>query len=124
MDCRTKKYKHMRDAYCTLSFLCIAGPIVYFLVKAMIQATPKEKVAIGGMACACIILCIVNVLMKVHPRCALWLVLLAAYYAFGNILEVLYVLAIACFLDEIWFTPMKKYAASKYSINKEIDRRG
>lgn len=124
MDSRTKKYKAMRDSYRALSLVCVVGPLIYFVIKAMIHATPKEKVAISGMALACIILCIVNVLMKVHPRCVFWLVLLAAYYALGDILEVLYVLAGACFLDEIWFTPMKKYAATKYTINKEIDKRG
>lgn len=124
MDCRTKKYKRMRDIYRVLSLLCTVGPLAYFVIKAMIEATPKEKTAIAAMTLACIILCVVNVIMKVHPRCAFWMVLLAAYYAFGNILEVLYVLAITCFLDEIWFTPMRKYAANKYTINKEIDRRG
>ena len=38
-------------------------------------------------------------------------------------LEVLYIMAATCFLDEIWFTPAYKYANSKYSINKEIDKR-
>lgn len=119
----TKKYKRMRNIYGGLSLICTVGPLLYFVVLAMLTATPAQKVAISGMVFAGVIICLVNACMKVHPRCAFWLVLLAAYYALGNILELLYIMAATCFLDEIWFTPAYKYARSKYSINKEIDKR-
>ena len=119
----TKKYKRMRNIYGGLSLVCTVGPLLYFVVLAMLTATPAQKVAISAMAFAGVIICLVNACMKVHPRCVFWLVLLAAYYAIGNILEVLYIMAATCFLDEIWFTPAYKYANSKYSINKEIDKR-
>ena len=120
----TKKYKLTKNIYAWLSIICTVGPFLCFFVLAMLTATPTQKVAISAMALAGIIICLFNACMKVHPRCVFWLVLLAAYYALGNILEVLYVMAATCFLDEIWFTPMYKYARNKYSINKEIDRRG
>lgn len=119
----TKKYKRMRNIYGGLSLVCTVGPLLYFVILAMLTATPAQKVAISSMAFAGVIICLVNACMKVHPRCVFWLVLLAAYYALGNILEVLYIMAATCFLDEIWFTPAYKYANSKYSINKEIDKR-
>lgn len=119
----TKKYKRMRNIYGGFSLVCTVGPLLYFVVLAMLTATPAQKVAISAMAFAGVIICLVNACMKVHPRCVFWLVLLAAYYALGNILEVLYIMAATCFLDEIWFTPAYKYANSKYSINKEIDKR-
>lgn len=119
----TNKYKRMRNIYGGLSLVCTVGPLLYFVVLAMLTATPAQKVAISAMAFAGVIICLVNACMKVHPRCVFWLVLLAAYYALGNILEVLYIMAATCFLDEIWFTPAYKYANSKYSINKEIDKR-
>ena len=119
----TKKYKRMRNIYGGLSLVCTVGPLLYFVVLAMLTATPAQKVAISAMAFAGVIICLVNACMKVHPRCVFWLVLLAAYYALGNILEVLYIMVATCFLDEIWFTPAYKYANSKYSINKEIDKR-
>ena len=97
----TKHYKRQRDLYCVLSIVCTVGPLLYFLVRAMVTATPTQRVAIGGMALVCIVVCAVNVLMKVHPRCVFWLVLLAAYYALGSIVEVLYVMAACCFLDEV-----------------------
>lgn len=119
----TKKYNRMRNIYGGLSLVCTVGPLLYFVILAMLTATPTQKVAISAMALAGVIICLVNACMKVHPRCVFWLVLLAAYYALGNILEVLYIMAATCFLDEIWFTPAYKYANSKYSINKEIDKR-
>ena len=92
----TKKYKRMRNIYGGLSLVCTVGPLLYFVILAMLTATPTQKVAISAMALAGVIICLVNACMKVHPRCV---------------------------LDEIWFTPAYKYANSKYSINKEIDKR-
>lgn len=119
----TKKYKHMVVIYSLLSTLCTLGPLAYFTILGMINATPKQKTAISFMALAAIIVCIVNLLMKVHPRCVFWMVLLATYYVLGNILTVLIVMCVTCFLDEIWFSPMLAYSKQKYSINKEIDKR-
>lgn len=119
----TKHYKHMVVIYSLLSTLCTLGPLVYFTILGMINATPKQKTAISFMALAAIIVCIVNLLMKVHPRCVFWMILLATYYVLGNILTVLIVMCVTCFLDEIWFSPMLHYSKQKYSINKEIDKR-
>lgn len=119
----TKHYSHMKMIYGLLCSLCTIGPIVYYIVRAMVIATPAQKTSIGFMALAAIIIGIVNLLMKVHPRCLFWMVLLAMYYVLGNIYEVLLVMFITSFLDEIWFSPMYNYSKQKLSINKEIDKR-
>ena len=120
----TKKYRKMRNICGFFSTLCTIGPIVYFIVIAMMAATPVQKVSIGFIAALSIVMAIVNLRLKVHPRSVFWLILLGAYWVLGNIFELLVVLFITCFLDEILFTPMYKYARNKYSINKEIDKRG
>lgn len=120
----TKHYSRMVHVYGLLSTLCTVGPIMYYVIRAMIVAQPTQKVSIGFMALAAIIIGTVNLLMKVHPRCLFWMTLLAMYCVLGNILEVLVVMTVTCFLDEVWFTPMYRYAKSKRSINREIDKRG
>ena len=120
----TKKYKRMRNICGFFSTLCTIGPIIYFIIIAMMAATPVQKVSIGFIASLSIVMSIVNLFLKVHPRSVFWLILLGAYWVLGNIFELLVVLFITCFLDEILFTPMYKYARNKYSINKEIDKRG
>ena len=120
----TKKYRKMRNICGFFSTLCTIGPIIYFIVIAMMAATPVQKVSIGFIASLSIVMAIVNLWLKVHPRSVFWLILLGAYWILGNIFELLVVLFITCFLDEILFTPMYKYARNKYSINKEIDKRG
>lgn len=97
---------------------------MYYVIRAMIVAQPAQKVSIGFMALAAIIIGTVNLFMKVHPRCLFWMTLLAMYYVLGNILEVLVVMTVTCFLDEVWFTPAYRYAKQKQSINREIDKRG
>lgn len=120
----TKKYKKMRNVAGFFSTICTIGPIIYFIVIAMMAATPVQKVSIGFIAALSIVMAVVNLCLKVHPRSVFWLILLGAYWVLGNIFELLVVLFITCFLDEILFTPMYKYARNKYSINKEIDKRG
>ena len=120
----TKKYKRMRNICGFFSTLCTIGPIIYFIVIAMMAATPVQKVSIGFIASLSIVMSIVSLCLKVRPRSVFWLILLGAYWVLGNIFELLVVLFITCFLDEILFTPMYKYARNKYSINKEIDKRG
>lgn len=120
----TKHYSRMVHIYGLLSTLCTVGPIMYYVIRALIVAQPTQKVSIGFMALAAIIIGTVNLLMKVHPRCLFWMTMLAMYYVLGNILEVLVVMTITCFLDEVWFTPMYRYAKQKRSINREMDKRG
>lgn len=120
----TRHYTRMVRIYGTLSTICTVAPIIYYTITSMAVAAPKQRVTIGFMALAAIIIGVVNLLMKVHPRCLFWMTLLAMYYVLGNILQVLVVMTITCFLDEVWFTPMYRYAKQKRSINREIDKRG
>lgn len=120
----TKKYRRMSNICGFFSALCTIGPIIYFIVIAMMAATPVQKVSIGFIVSLSIVMSIVNLCLKVHPRSVFWLILLGAHWVLGNIFELLVVLFIACFLDEMLFNPMYKYARNKYSINKEIDKRG
>lgn len=105
----TKKYRRMRNICGFFSTLCTIGPIIYFIVIAMMAATPVQKVSIGFIAALSIVMSIVNLCLKVHPRSVFWLILLGAYWVLGNIFELLVVLFITCFLDEILFTPMYIY---------------
>lgn len=123
MSDTTKHYRRLFTFYFMMSALCTIGPVIYFAVVSMMAATPTQKVTIGFTLLASLILALVNFCLKVHPRAVFWLVLLAAYYLLGNVLSILIVMFITCFLDEVWFTPMYKYARQKLSINKEIDKR-
>lgn len=119
----TKKYKRMKHIYGFLSTACTVGPIIYFIILAMIAATPVQKVSVGFFAMFSIVISIVNICQKVHPRSVFWLILLGAYWILGNVFNVLVIMFVTCFLDEVWFTPMYIYAKNKHSINKEIDKR-
>lgn len=119
----TRHYHRMAIVSGLLSVLCNVVPMCYFIGRGMWLATPTQKVSIGFLALAALILGAVNLLMKIHPRSLFWLVLLGLYWVLGEILPVLTVMFITCFVDEIILTPMHKYSKSKYSINKEIDKR-
>nr|DAQ30639.1 MAG TPA: hypothetical protein [Bacteriophage sp.] len=46
----TKKYRKMRNICGFFSTLCTIGLIIYFIVIAMMAATPVQKVSIGFIA--------------------------------------------------------------------------
>lgn len=106
-----------------LSILVLLGPIFAYAIDAFIVGETVEKLALGGLAAAAIILVFVNMLMKAHLRSPVWLCLLGIYFALDNILPLIIMLAVGTILDELVLTPLTKYFRNKASINKEIDKR-
>lgn len=130
----TKGYKAKKRTYLFLSLLCTIGPVVYFIITAMLMATPVQKNSIVLTTSVAIIITIVNVIINLTQsnnitgrsikRSAFWLILLGAYWVLGNVFNILVLMFITSFLDEMWFTPRYNNLKLKYTINKEYDKRG
>lgn len=130
----TKGYKRKKRTYLFLSLLCTIGPVVYFIITAMLMATPVQKNSIVLTTLVAIIITIVNVIINLTQsnnitgrsikRSAFWLILLGAYWVLGNVFNILVLMFITSFLDEMWFTPRYNNLKLKYTINKEYDKRG
>lgn len=130
----TKSYKVKKRTYLFLSLLCTLGPVIYFIITAMLMATPVQKNSIVLTTLVAIIITIVNVVINLTQsnnitgrsikRSAFWLILLGAYWVLGNVFNILVLMFITSFLDEIWFTPRYNSLKTNYTINKEIDKRG
>lgn len=120
----TKYYKRLSFVAALFSFLCIVGPVGFFFCQAMWAATITQKVVLGATAIAGLILGGINLLMKSHARSPFWIVMMAISLLLDNLFPFIAAMAIGCFLDEILFSPLHKWARGKASINKEIDKRG
>ena len=119
----TKKYQRLAFFMACLSLLVLVAPIFAFTIKAFIVGETVEKLALGGLAAAAIILVCINGLMKAHLRSPVWLCLLGVYFALENILPLIIMLAVGTILDELVLSPLYRKFKGQAAINKEIDKR-
>ena len=122
---RTKKFK-LGALICTLlSIVLSIGPLVVYSVMAFnsAAATTVDKVTLMSMLSVGVILSLVCAINKYTPRCRLWLVLIGLYVCLDSFIGCVLVMAITQCADELVVNPLAKHFRSKYSINKEIDKR-
>lgn len=119
----TKKYKNNYILCRTLSILMTLIPLVIYTIKGFCEGTPASKVTLGVCFTTALILTIINVVFKYHMRSTIWILIIGLYVAVDNIIPLLIILAITTILDEFILTPLSRHYKTKYTINKEIDKR-
>ena len=119
----TKNYKNDYILCRTLSILMTLIPLVIYTIKGFCEGTPGSKVTLGVCFTTALILTIINVVFKYHMRSTIWILMIGLYVAVDNIIPLLIILAITTILDEFILTPLSRHYKSKYTINKEIDKR-
>lgn len=126
MSDRTKKLRAAAWILTLLSAVLSSGPLILYSAKALVKsnATTTEKCLLLSFISFGVILSLVCVINKYTPRCRIWLILLGFYICLDNILGCILVLGITQILDELLVHPLAKAARQKYSINKELDKRG
>lgn len=120
----TKKYRNLFLIFGFLSILLNIAPISYYVIAGLIQSTlVVQKVALTMTVFVVLILSIVSWVNKITLRSKLWILLIGFYIALQNILTPLILIAICQVLDELIVAPLYRRYKSKYSVNKEIDKR-
>ena len=119
----TKKYKTNYILCKTLSILMTLIPLVIYTIKGFCEGTQGSKVTLGVCFTTALILTIINVVFKYHMRSTIWILMIGLYVAVDNIVPLLIILAITTIIDEFILTPLARHYKSKYTINKEIDKR-
>lgn len=125
---RTKKYKTLNIIFTILHFLCLIGPLLYFIPYAFIVGEVTTKVILGLSTATSIILAAISLFVAVKHRAGLhrsilWLLILGILTALTSVKPFICIMAVASILDELVFTPIKTASAQKAKINKEIDLR-
>lgn len=119
----TKKYRQLALVFGILSVVSMFAPMGVWVIKGFLRGTPLTKVTLTGSFMIALVVFLIGLVNKHKPRCVLWILLLGVYVALGNIKALLVLVAVCTTLDELVFTPLHKYFRSKYSVNKEIDKR-
>lgn len=122
----TKLYKRGAIFLTLLSVLCSIGPAIGYVIYGLISAQlVTQKASI--MLCAFVavigsLLCLISRVFTFRSR--IWIILLALISIVNSYLTMILVFAITQVADEMIFAPAARYFRQKYSINKEIDKRG
>lgn len=119
----TKAYKNIKNFLGILSVVLTCFPIIFYMIKAFVEGTTVEKVGLGLLTTAAIILTLINILCKMHLRSIMWIALIGIYICLENITTLLILIAITTILDELIITPLYKKYKNLYIINREIDKR-
>ena len=120
----TKKYRIGYWVTLVASWVVTLVPLIYYIIVGFINGTPGQKFGLGMMISVAGILVALNVLMKLHLRCILWILVLGVALCLSEVLTLLIFMAVTTIADELVITPLNKHFKNKLSINKEIDKRG
>ena len=125
MSTMTHKYKRLSILTFLLSAMCSLCPILIYVIKAFVDKDVKEvnKYTLGIMCSVALIVTLINIAAKLHLRCIPWILLLGIYVCLKDITTLLIIMAITTIIDELILMPFHKSFKSKYTINKEIDKR-
>lgn len=119
----TKKYKNNYILCRTLSILMTLVPLIVYTIKGFCEGTTGGKITLGVFFTTALILTIINVVFKYHMRSTIWILMIGLYEAVVNIIPLLIILAMATIIDEFILSPLSRHYKTKYTINKEIDKR-
>ena len=120
----TNKYKKLYILFAILSLLCFIGPALFFTAQAFIAGTAvASKIALSSTVLIVVILSIVAAANKIAMRSRLWILLIGLFICLDSVIVIVLTIGICQILDELIFTPLKNYYKTKYTINKEIDKR-
>lgn len=125
MNTRTKKFKTLWILFAVISILLTFGPVGFFFVKGFIEGTILvRKVTLMMTGLVYILITLMAVINKHMIRSKVWIVLIALYFVIDSFAACVLTVGICQLVDEIIVSPLQKQFHSKYSTNKEIDKRG
>lgn len=122
---RTRKFLFLSILFTLISIGLTVGPAAYYIILAFNKADVviKQSVLVSAIFVAVIgsLICLINKNFTFRSR--VWIFLLAVMYCVGAFKELILVFAVTQILDELIIAPLARHFRSKYSINKEIDKR-
>ena len=119
----TKHYRTIAAILFVAILLLNTVPMGIFVGKGYIEGDSTQKVKLSILTIVALVFLVCNVLAKVHPRCATWIVLAGVAYVLNNVETLIWIMAATTCIDEAILTPLYKYNKQKASINAEIDKR-
>lgn len=122
----TKKAFILAIVFTILSFLLTIGPALYYTVSALITSTliVQQAALLGTVFIALIgsLICLISKTFTFRSR--IWIFLLVLYFCITNFTTMIIIFAATQIVDELIFAPIARHYRNKFTINKQIDKRG
>lgn len=121
----TKKYRIIAAILFVVCLLLNVGPLATYTIMGFAQSNlVVEKVALTATVFIVLIMTVYNLVTKVALRSRVWVLVLGLYFCLDAFLTPLLIIAVCQVLDELVFSPLRRHYRNKYTINREIDKRG
>lgn len=125
---RTKQCKILTTIFGVLHFLCLFGPLLYFVPYGYATGAVVEKIAMSFTVIASVILALISVLVSVTARaglhrCIMWILITGVLFTLQEIQVFIWIMAVTSILDELVFTKVREHYKAALISNREIDRR-
>lgn len=122
----TKKCRFNLWLFRLLDWLCLACPLIIYVVMALTNgdAIVAQKVAVVSTAMIALMLTAFNTIAQKRLRCPVWIVLIGLFVAIRDyLMPLIIILAVTSVLDDLVFTPLISYYKTKLIANKAMDER-
>lgn len=125
---RTKQCKILTTIFGVLHFLCLFGPLLYFVPYGYATGAVVEKIAMSFTVIASVILALISVLVSATARaglhrCIMWILITGVLFTLQEIQAFIWIMAVTSILDELVFTKVRDHYKAALISNREIDRR-
>ena len=125
---RTKQCRKLKNLFGVLHFLCLFGPLLFFIPYGFITGQPAEKIGLSFTVIISIILLVMSVIVSVTARAGLhrsvmWILIIGVLLCLKNVQTFIWIMAVCSVIDELVFVRLKDHYKAALISNKEIDRR-
>ena len=125
---RTKQCRILNLVFGLLHFLCLFGPLLYFIPYGYITGETVEKIGMSFTVITALILSMISILVSATHRaglhrCIMWVLIAGVLFCLEKVQVFIWIMAITSILDELIFTKVKDHYKAALISNREIDRR-
>ena len=126
----TKHYQTSHIICCILHFLCIFGPVLYYIPEAFKCASNTvEKSCLSLSLVIALVFTLMMVFCDLKYRAGIvksimWITILGITLCLPAIKTMIIAMAVISIIDEIFIVRLKDSTKAKLIANKEIDKRG
>ena len=125
---RTKQCRILNIIFGILHFLCLFGPLLYFIPYGYITGETVEKIGMSFTIVTALILSMISIIVSVTARaglqrCIMWVLIAGVLFCLKEVQTFIWIMAVTSILDELVFTKIKDHYRAALISNKEIDRR-
>ena len=128
VSARTKQCRSLKFIFGLFHFLCLFGPLLYFIPYGYITGETVEKIGMSFTVITALILSIISIIVSATHRaglhrCIMWVLISGVLFCLKEIQTFIWIMAVTSILDEFIFTKVKDHYSAALISNKEIDRR-